>query len=97
MSARRERVLKVASKTRRGVALAAIAIGLVAVPAASAWTVTLTAKPHLKRTYSWQIEKSVDQPAVTLKAGETADVTYTVEAFLIGSVDSDWGVTGPVT
>ena len=77
-------------------ALAAIAIGLVAVPAASAWTVTMTANPHLKRTYSWKIEKSVSQPAVTLAPGATADVTYTVVATPTGSVDSDWAVGGSV-
>ena len=37
----------------------------------------MTATPQLKRTYSWKIEKSVSQPAVTLAAGATADVTYT--------------------
>jgi hypothetical protein len=79
------------------VALAAIAIGLVAVPAASAWTVTMTANPHLKRTFSWKIEKSVSQPTVTLAPGATADVTYTVKASVTGSVDSDWGVSGHVT
>ena len=57
----------------------------------------MTANPHLKRTYSWKIEKSVSQAAVTLAPGATADVTYTVVATPTGSVDSDWGVTGHVT
>jgi hypothetical protein len=67
--------LKVRRKAIRGVALAAIAIGLVAVPAASAWTVTMTANSHLTRTHSWKIEKSVSQSEVTLAPGATADVT----------------------
>ena len=56
----------------------------------------MTANPHLKRTYSWKIEKSVSQAAVTLAPGATADVTYTVVATPTGSVDSDWGVSGHV-
>ena len=52
-------------------------------------------RPKLKRTFAWKIEKSVSQSAVTLKAGETADVTYTVTVTPTGSVDSDWGVSGP--
>ena len=57
----------------------------------------MTANPHLKRTYSWKIEKSVSQAAVTLAPGATADVTYTVVATPTGSVDSDWGVKGHVS
>ena len=57
----------------------------------------MTANPHLKRTHSWKIEKSVSQAAVTLAPGATADVTYTVVATPTGSVDSDWGVTGHVS
>ena len=57
----------------------------------------MTANPHLKRTYSWKIEKSVSQAAVTLAPGATADVTYTVVATPTGSVDSDWGVSGHVS
>ena len=53
----------------------------------------MTAQTSLKRTYSWKIEKTVSQSAVTLKAGETADVTYSVTATPTGSVDSDWAVS----
>jgi hypothetical protein len=77
------------------VALAAAA--LVAVPSALAWTVTMTATPKLKRTHSWEIEKSVSQSAITLKAGETAEVMYSVTATKTASVDSDWGVDGTIT
>ena len=57
----------------------------------------MTAQTSLKRTYSWKIEKSVSQAAVTLAAGETADVTYSVTVTPTGSVDSDWAVSGHVT
>ena len=64
---------------------------------AFAWTVEMTAVPKLKRTYAWKVEKSVSQPAVTVKAGETVDVTYSVTATPTGSVDSDWSVSGRAT
>ena len=70
---------------------------LLVTSSALAWTVTMTAQPKLKRTYSWKIEKSVSTTAVTLKAGETANVTYTVVATPTGSVDSDWSVSGHVS
>jgi hypothetical protein len=70
---------------------------LVVASSALAWTVTMTAQTSLKRTYSWKIEKSVSQEAVTLKAGETANVTYAVTVTPTGSVDSDWAVSGHVS
>ena len=73
---------------------AAVGTALVVTSSAFAWTVTLTAEPKLKRTYSWKIEESVSQPAVTVKAGETANVTYSVTATPLGSVDSDFHVDG---
>jgi hypothetical protein len=63
---------------------------------ASAWTVSMTAQPKVKRTYGWSIQKSVDRPAVTLEAGKTTDVTYSVTVGGTGSVDSDWSVAGTV-
>jgi hypothetical protein len=75
---------------------ASIGTALLTASSALAWSVTMTAEPKLKRTHSWQIEKSVSQSALTLKAGETADVTYTVTATPTGSVDSDWSVSGSV-
>ena len=73
---------------------AAVGIALLTAASAFAWTVTVTADPSVKRTHSWKIEKSVDKSAVTLKAGETADVTYTVTATPTGFVDSDFRVDG---
>jgi len=73
---------------------AAVGTALLAASSAFAWTVTLSAQPQLKRTFAWQIEKGVSQSAVTLQAGETADVTYTVTVTPTSSVDSDWSVSG---
>lgn len=73
-----------------------VGAALAVAPAASAWTVTMTAEPKLKRTYGWTIQKSVDRPAVTIEAGKTTDVTYTVTVGGTGSVDSDWSVGGTV-
>ena len=84
-------------KLRLLVLCAAVGTALLTTSSAFAWTVTQTAQPKLKRTFAWKIEKSVSQSAVMLKAGETADVTYTVTATPTGSVDSDWGVSGLMT
>jgi hypothetical protein len=73
---------------------AAAGVALIAVSSAFAWRVTLTAEPKFKRTHSWKIEKSASQSAITLKAGETANVTYTVTATPTGYVDSDFRVDG---
>ena len=81
-------------RTRRLVALAAFVAGVVAVPSAWAWTVTMDAQPALKRTHSWKIEKSVSQSSLTLKAGESATVTYSVTVSSAAPVDSDWSVSG---
>jgi hypothetical protein len=80
--------------TRRLVTLAALVVGVVAVPSAWAWTVTMNAQPALDRTYTWGIEKSVSQSSLSLKAGETANVTYTVKVTAAGPVDSNWSVSG---
>jgi hypothetical protein len=73
---------------------AALGTALFVSSSALAWTVTMDAQPKLKRTYAWKIEKSVSESAVTLNAGETATVTYTVTATPTGSVDSNWSVSG---
>ena len=79
---------------RRLVTLTALVVGVVAVPSAWAWTVTMDAQPALKRTHSWTIEKSVSQSSLTLKAGESATVTYSVKVSSAAPVDSDWSVSG---
>jgi hypothetical protein len=85
-------------KTHRLVALAAIVAGVVAVPSAWAWSVDLTANPALKRTHTWKIEKSVSQSAITLKAGESATVTYAVKVSEAAApTDSDFSVSGTMT
>jgi hypothetical protein len=76
-------------------ALTVSAVAMLAVAStASAWTVTMTAQPSLKRTHHWTIEKSVSQPAVTLASGQTTTVTYSVTVASTGSTDSDWSVSG---
>lgn len=82
------------STRRRLVTLTALVVGVVAVPSAWAWTVTLNAQPALKRTHTWAIEKSVSQSSVTLKAGESATVSYSVKVSSAAPVDSDWSVSG---
>ena len=83
--------------TKLLVLCAVAGVALLVASSALAWTVTMTAQTSLKRTYSWKIEKTVSKSAVTLKAGETANVTYTVTATPTGSVDSDWAVSGHVS
>jgi hypothetical protein len=89
--------VKTRKRTRLIVLCTAAGAALVVASSALAWTVTMTAQTSLKRTYSWDIEKSVSQEAVTLKAGETANVTYAVTVTPTGPVDSDWAVSGKVT
>jgi hypothetical protein len=81
---------------RRMLVLATVALGLVVVPTASAWTVSMTANPSFERTYHWTIEKSVSQSSLTLAPGETANVTYSVTVSSTGFTDSDWRVDGTV-
>ena len=86
---------------KRVSALVALAAGIVAAlattPSAFGWTVDMTAQTSLKRTYQWKIEKSVTPTSVTLNAGETATVAYSVTVTNTGSTDSDWAVGGNVT
>ena len=84
-------------RTRLLALCALLVSAFVVAPAASAWTVTMDAKTSLKRTHHWTIEKSVSSPSLTLAAGETANVTYSVTVKTTGSTDSDWRVSGNVT
>ena len=89
--------MKNRKRTRLIVLCVAAGAALLVASSALAWTVTMTAETSLKRTYSWDIAKSVSQEAVTLAAGETANVTYAVTVTPTGSVDSNWAVSGHVT
>ena len=88
------------SRTKRLRLLLLVAVAVVATlviaPAASAWTVTMNANPSFKRTYQWDIEKSVSQSSVTLEQGESKQVTYSVTVTNAGFTDSDWAVSGNV-
>lgn len=59
-------------------------------------TVTKTATPAFKRTYTWDIGKAVDKTLVE-QIGGTATFNYQVDAKETGFGDSDWVVTGKVT
>lgn len=64
-----------------------------------ALTVTKNAQTYLTRTYSWYIDKVVDEPGPhTLFSGESVVVTYSVEVGLDPGypVDSDWAVAGGI-
>ena len=60
-----------------------------------ALTVTKDASTSLTRTYSWTIDKSADQSALTLAVGELLVVHYQV-AVGVTSADSDWAVSGSI-
>lgn len=57
--------------------------------------VTKTADPSLKRTWTWNIEKKADQSSLTLSAGQSFIVNYTVKVSAT-STDSDWKVGGEI-
>ena len=81
-------------KLKLVVLCATVGAALLGASSAAAWTVTMDANPKLKRTYGWTISKRVDKPALTLKAGESANVTYSVTVTPGAPVDSDWSVSG---
>jgi hypothetical protein len=60
-------------------------------------TIEKTAVPEFTRTYTWEIEKSVDPTNIYLFDGQSEDATWTVVVNQTGSEDSDWQVTGQVT
>lgn len=59
-------------------------------------TVSKTAAPSFKRTYTWGISKSVDQTVAKI-AGGSAAFNYTVSVTHDSGTDSDWAVTGKIT
>lgn len=58
--------------------------------------VSKTAEPSYTRTWSWTIDKTADQTALTLSPGQLFNVNYTVEVDA-SSIDSDWAVSGTIT
>jgi len=59
-------------------------------------TVAKDARTSLTRTYQWRIEKSVDQPSLTLSPGQSHLVNYSVLVALTGHTDSNWAVAGQI-
>ena len=59
-------------------------------------TVSKTAVPSFKRSYTWDISKAVDKTLVKQSA-VGATFNYTVNAWQTGFVDSDWKVSGEIT
>lgn len=58
--------------------------------------VTKTADTSLTRTWSWTIDKSADQSALTLALNQLFDVNYSVSVAAT-SADSNWAATGTIT
>jgi hypothetical protein len=59
--------------------------------------VTKDAQTYLTRTYEWTIDKVVDNPGpITVAAGESVVVNYTVTVDVLGFTDSDWAVDGDI-
>ena len=57
--------------------------------------VTKTATPSFKRTYNWNIQKSVDKTIVR-QVGGSATFNYTVAVNETGFTDSNWQVNGTI-
>ncbi len=60
-------------------------------------TVSKTATPAFTRTYTWGIDKSVDQTRIDIADGGTATFNYTVSVTHDSGTDSGWQVTGTIT
>lgn len=58
--------------------------------------VAKTATTSLKRTYTWNIKKAADPPAITLALNQEYPVHYTVTIDKT-SADSDWAAAGKIT
>jgi hypothetical protein len=67
------------------------------IPPADALTATKDATPSLERTFSWDIEKEVDQTKVEIAEGGTATFEYTVTVTHDEGTDSGWAVAGEIT
>jgi hypothetical protein len=60
-------------------------------------TVTKTASGTFDRTYSWLIDKSVDQTRINIAEGGTATFLYSVKTTTSGYTDSNWAMSGTIT
>jgi len=63
-------------------------------------TVTKSAATTFRRTYLWEITKSVDPEAIYLFPGQSQDAAYTVVVSPMGDPpyeDDDWAVSGGIT
>lgn len=59
--------------------------------------VTKTVVESFSRAYTWQIDKSVDQPGpISLPAGGSVELTYSVVVDLLSTTDSNFQVTGDI-
>ncbi|MGH2807412.1 MAG: hypothetical protein ACRDKT_09050 [Actinomycetota bacterium] len=90
------------SRALAGLAVAAVGVGqLLSFSVATAHeettskdlTVIKSATGSFKRTFSWDVSKSVDQTTIQT-SGDTATFNYTVAVTHDGGTDSNWRVTG---
>ena len=58
--------------------------------------VSKTALTKMKRTWTWDLDKSADQTALTLSTGQTFNVNYALKASYT-SAESEWTVYGVIT
>lgn len=59
--------------------------------------VSKTADTTFTRTFTWDVEKSVDPANWDLFNGDSGTSDYLIEVTKTGSVDSDWAVSGTIT
>ena len=60
-------------------------------------TVTKTATPAFNRTFTWTIDKDVNDTSITIAQGGTATFNYTVDVVKSAPIDSGWVVNGTIT
>ena len=59
--------------------------------------VSKTANPAFTRTFTWNIEKLVDNTEIDIAQGGSATFNYTVNVSHDAGTDSNWGVSGTIT
>jgi hypothetical protein len=55
-----------------------------------------SASTSFKRTYGWAIEKAAEKSSLTLAAGETYEMPFTVDVGVAGQTDSDFTASGQI-